>query len=522
MSKFNLKNTIKTTNRSGHAAYSMPEKEQLVTAVLTSMFGEPKYYGSTDNDIVRLATACAGKDPSFISKLACYARNVGNMRSVSHVLTAVTAREAREYTRATIRNVVVRPDDITEIMSCYQAMYGKPFPNAMKREIADVLQRFNEFQIAKYSGGNKALKFRDVLRITHPVPKTEETEVLFRKILQDQLETPYTWEVELSARGNTKEVWDELISSGRVGYMALLRNLRNIVKCGADLEPVLAKLSDPEQVRSSRQLPFRFYSAYRALTDAHLMTPEIHRALESAINASIDNMDPIPGRSLIAVDVSGSMSCTVSAKSDVRCCDIASLFGAMASRLCEDATVCYFEAPKSSYRAYYKRIGRAFPEDAFKDNEECGYRIARYGKYDSVLETALRNSFSGGGTDMTLPISYALEKDPTRWLKPFDRVIYFSDNECNSASYGLQNKTVQSLVDSYRSIYNRNFWVHGIDLQGYGTQQFCGNRFNLIAGWSESVLPFINLAEAGVTTLVETIESYDLEGEVLREVHLEL
>ena len=93
MSKFNLKNTIKTTNRSGHAAYSMPEKEQLVTAVLTSMFGEPKYYGSTDNDIVRLATACAGKDPSFISKLACYARNVGNMRSVSHVLTAVTARE---------------------------------------------------------------------------------------------------------------------------------------------------------------------------------------------------------------------------------------------------------------------------------------------------------------------------------------------------------------------------------------------------------------------------------------------
>ncbi len=509
MSKFNHSNTIKTTNRSGYVAYEMPEKEHLVTAVLTTMFGEPKFYGSTDNDIVRLATACAKSAPSFLSKLACYARNVGNMRSVSHVLTAVIAREAHEYTRATIRSVVVRPDDITEIMSCYQSMYGKPFPNAMKREIADVLQRFDEFQIAKYNGGNKALKFRDVLRITHPVPKTKDSEALFKRILDDELETPYTWEVELSTRGNTKEVWNELISSGKVGYMALLRNLRNIVKCGADIEPVLAKLSDPEQVRKSRQLPFRFYSAYRTLSNEGLITPEIHKALETALTASIDNMDTIPGRTLVAVDVSGSMSSTISSKSDIRCSDIAALFGAMASHLCEDATVCYFEASKSAYRAYYSRYGMSFPESLFKDSEERGYRIAHYGKYDSVLEIALQNSFAGGGTDLSLPMTFALEEDKAVNLKPFDRIIYFSDNECNSSTRGLY-KTVQSLVDSYRAKYNKAFWVHGIDLQGYGTQQFCGERFNLIAGWSESVLPFISLAEAGISTLVKAIENYEV------------
>ena len=509
MAKFNQSNTIKTTNRSGYTAYEMPEKEHLVTAVLTTMFGEPKYYGSTDNDIVRLATACAKSFPSFLAKLACYARNVGNMRSVSHVLTAVIAREAHEYTRPTIRNVVVRPDDITEIMACYQSMYGKPFPNAMKREIADVLQRFDEYQIAKYNGGNRALKFRDVLRITHPVPKTKEIEALFGKILDDKLETPYTWEVELSARGNTKEVWDELISSGKVGYMALLRNLRNIISSGADIEPVLAKLSDPEQVRMSRQLPFRFYSAYRVLSNKGLITPEIHRALETALTASIGNMDPIPGRTLVAVDVSGSMSSTVSSKSDVRCSDIAALFGAMASRLCEDATVCYFEAPKSAYRAFYSQKGAAFPEALYKNSEECGYRIAHYGKYDSVLDIALHNSFAGGGTDMSLPMLFALKEDKAVHLKPFDRIIYFSDNECNRSFRG-QHKTVQSLADSYRAMYNKAFWVHGIDLQGYGTQQFCGERFNLIAGWSESVLPFINLAEAGISTLVKTIESYSV------------
>jgi len=489
MSKFNTTNTVKTTNRSGYPAYSMKDKEHLVTAVLTTMFGEPKYYGSTDNDIVRLATSCAKADPEFLCKLACYARSAGNMRSVSHVLTSVIAREAHEYTRAAIRNVVIRPDDITEIMACYVSMYGKPFPNAMKREIASVIQKFDEFQIAKYNGGNKAIKFRDVLRITHPTPKDEATETLFGKILSDTLETPYTWEVELSTRGNTKEVWDELIASGKVGYMALLRNLRNIVQSGADIEPVLKKLSDPEQVKKSRQLPFRFYSAYRTLVGENLMTSDIHRALENAICASIDNMEQIPGRTLIAVDVSGSMGMPVSSKSDVRCCDIASLMGAMANRLCEDATVCYFDA------------SWGFSE---------GYRIARYGKFDSVLDVCLKNAFSGGGTDLSLPMKYAMEKDGARALHPFDRVIYFSDNECNASWRGLQ-KAVQSEADRYRAQYNPNFWVHGVDLQGYGTQQFTGARFNLIAGWSESVLPFILLAEKGISTLVDTIAEYPVK-----------
>lgn len=492
MAKFNQPNTIKTENRSGYPAYRMAKKERFVTAVLTTMFGEPKYYGSTDNEIVKLAVEFAKEDPAFLCRLACYARNVGNMRSVSHVLAAVIAREAREYTRVTIRNIVLRPDDITEIMSCYLALYGKPFPNALKREVAEVIQKFDEYQLAKYNGGNKALKLRDVLRITHPTPADPEKETLFGKILNDTLETPYTWETELSARGNTKEVWDELIASGRVGYMALLRNLRNIVKSGADLQPVLETLSDPKQVKKSRQLPFRFYSAYRTLDQEKLLTPEIHKALETALTCSIDNMEPIPGRTLIAVDVSGSMSMPISGRSDVRCCDIAALLGAMASRICEDATVCYFD-----YLGYCSM------------ERDVGYRIAHYGKYDSVLEICRKSAFAGGGTDLSLPMQYALEKDPTRHIKPFDRVIYFSDNECNNSHLGLQ-QTVQGQADKYRAEFNKDFWVHGVDLQGYGTQQFCGSRFNLVAGWSETVLPFVLMAERGFGSLVKTIEEYPL------------
>ena len=104
---------------------------------------------------------------------------------------------------------------------------------------------------------------------------------------------------------------------------------------------------------------------------------------------------------------------------------------------------------------------------------------------------------------------FALKEDTSRDIKPFDRVIYFSDNECNSYSGGF-SQTVQGMVDEYRAKYNRNFWVHGVDMQGYGSQQFCGKGFNLIAGWSESVLPFINLAEKGIGSLVQTIEEYNI------------
>lgn len=478
MSKFNYSNEgiNKTTNRSGHIAYKMTDKDNLVTKVLTSMFGEPKFYGSTDDEMIQLALKVLKKDPDFVAKLTCYARNVGNMRSVSHVLTALIAHEAKDYTRKVIKNVVVRPDDILEIMACYKQLFGKPFPNAMKREIAEVIKKFDEYGIAKYNGGNKSFKFKDVLRITHPVPQNENQSLLFKKILDDNLETPYTWETELSAKGNTKEVWEELISSGKVGYMALLRNLRNIIESGADVTPVLEKLADPEQVKKSKQLPFRFYSAYKMLKMEGLVNLKVRQALDKALTASIEQLPELKGRTLIAIDCSGSMSYSVSTKSIIKCSDIANVLGCIATRMCEDATVIFF-----NHNIY----------------------LQRYGKYDSILEAIDNVERPNGGTDMELPIRWALDEDTAS--RPFDRIIYLSDSECNRTGY-----VVERGVDEYRRKFNPDVWVHMIDLQGYGTQQFNGNKFNLITGWGDTVFEFIDLAEKGIDTLVSVIENYSL------------
>ncbi|CAC9496546.1 conserved hypothetical protein [Leishmania infantum JPCM5] len=82
------------------------------------------------------------------------------------------------------------------------------------------------------------------------------------------LPVPATWETQLSKEGNTGRVWDALISSDAVPYMALLRNLRNILTrlCSASTHKrVLEKLVDEQQVAASQQLPYRFYSAYLAV-----------------------------------------------------------------------------------------------------------------------------------------------------------------------------------------------------------------------------------------------------------------
>ena len=117
-----------------------------------------------------------------------------------------------------------------------------------------------------------------------------------------------------------------------------------------------------------------------------------------------------------------------------------------------------------------------------------------------ILEKAMR-SCCGGGTNMHLPFEKMISENVDA-----DRIIILSDNECNCGGY--YGAPVQRLADEYRMRTGNNIWVHAIDLQGYGTQQFHGSKTNIIAGWSEKVFDFIKLAEQGESNLEKTIEQY--------------
>lgn len=490
MAKFNQTNTNKTVNKSGHAAFDMPDKAKLVTQVLTTFFREPKFYGDNSSELITLATKLIQSAPEFVANLARYARKEMHLRSVAHVLTALVAHNVngKPFIKEVVADVVERADDITEILACYISMFGKPIPNGLKKALGTAMGKFSAFQLSKYNGGSKAVKFRDVLRIAHPTPKDKEQEQLFKMVLDDTLPVAERWETELSANGNNKETWEKLIAENKLGYMAMLRNLRNILNAQPDnIDKVYEKLADKEQVLKSKQLPFRFFSAYREIQGQPNCTSKVLDILETAIEHSVENLPKLGGKTVIAIDTSGSMRSAISNKSTVQCQDIARLLAVLASKICDEYSVFSFDTQLQKITFSTK---------------------------GGIIDTALRIPVQGGGTDLTLPLGYMLKSG----IKA-DRLIMLSDNEINSDwnatrswGYGYfhryDSNTCQSLADKYRDTVNKDLWVHAIDLQGYGTQQFIGGKTNIIAGWSERVLEFISLAEQGIDTQVKKIEIF--------------
>lgn len=475
MAKFNAP-TFGTVNQSGHAAYRMDAKSKLVTQVLTSFFNESKYYGDNSDDMRETMQAVIRSDPRFASNLAVFARREFHMRSVPHVLTACLAHEetGKPFVRETVRGVALRGDDVTEIMAFYLSTFGKPVPNSLKKGIGDVLTGFDEYALSKYKGAGKAVKMRDLLCLCRPKPKDAEQSALWKRCLENTLATPATWETELSARGNNAQTWERLIDSGKVGYMVLLRNLRNIIQANpANIEKVYQRIENPDAVRKSKQLPFRFLSAYKAVAD--IAGSRAFDALENAVDASIANLPRLPGTTVIAVDVSGSMGGKVSGMSSVQCVEIGYLLGLLASRICDNAI-------------FY----------TFNENIRKVAVSRRSGLLSETLQAR-----ANGGTNMYLPFQKMLDD----FVKA-DRLIILSDNECNAGGGWHRDEPVEAIADAYRRDSRVPLWVHAVDLQGYGTQQFRGSRTNIVAGWSEKLFQFILLAEQGEGNLIREIETY--------------
>lgn len=478
MSKFNTKKTMKTVNQSGHEAYKMTDKEKLVTQVLTSLFNEDKFYGDNSKDIVETARRVITEDPRFAANLCIYARKEMHLRTISHVLLGELAKASsgKPYVRRAINQSIERADDMSEALSYYISAYGKPIPNSMKKGIADKFLCFDEYQLAKYNRKGE-VKLKDILCLVHPRAKTEEQNDMFKRLLEDRLETPVTWETQVSSRGNSREVWEELIENNSLGYMAMLRNLRNIIKAEvSNINRVYETLSDRQKVLRNKLLPFRYYSAWKTLRQEGIGTSKVFDALEMAIKYSTQNVNRLQGKTFISADVSGSMNSRISERSDTTCSEIALLLMSMANYICEETITTTF------------------------DTELYMNSLSTQG---GIIANANSIRVSGGGTDISLPIRYLLQNKIY-----VDRIIILSDNEINSG-YGA---VCQKYVDEYRRKINPGVWVHAIDMMGYGTQQFAGERVNILAGWNEKILGFIHQTEEGTVSLIGKIENYYFKG----------
>lgn len=384
MTKFN-KSTVKAAVRSpiqaastpsgrtyqGAPGYARDEKSELFLLAVTNMVGEKTFYESADARDERyeaLVRKVAVADPAWMLNFVTWLRSQGNMRTASLVAAAEATKAllgaGQPGGRSIIDAALQRPDEPGELLAYWLSRYGRKIPKPVKRGVADAAQRlYNEYALLKYDTTSKGFRFADVIDLVHPAAGTPTQGVLFKYALDRRhghddgvpeslvmvrrnallrseatvtewlnttslREAGITWEDALSLLGNRvskKQLWEALIPT--MGYMALLRNLRNFDQAGvsdAVAQLVIKKLTDPEQINRSKQFPFRFLSAYKATTNLRWAYP-----LELALNGSMGNVPELRGRTLVLVDRSGSMFGGVSEKSGLDRADTAALFGSV-------------------------------------------------------------------------------------------------------------------------------------------------------------------------------------------------
>ena len=500
-----LKEGNKVLNHEGALAFRMSPEMELYTAAVTSTLSG-KFYESPKQFVDRISALVGRVDAEFVAKLAVYTRTVMNLRSIPLLLDVELARHhsGDDLVARAVAKTVLRADEIAELLMCYQ--WRNPVPETqvkklgkLSRQIQNGLKEsfnsFDEYQFAKYNR-DAEVKLKDALFLVHPKAKDEAQQALFDKIVSGTLETPYTWETQLSALGQqkfdsdeekkaaVKALWEELLDSGKLGYMALLRNLRNILQAGVDdahVDALCKRLSDPDQVARSKQLPFRFLSAYRELQNVDSVhASKVLSALEAAVKASVVNLEGFGADThvLVAADVSGSMYHPVSPKSTVMNFDIAILLSQILRSKCESVISGMFGDTWKVYNLPNENV-LANTIDMYRHEGEVGYSTNGYKVIDYLVDGKIR----------------------------MDKVMIFTDCQMWDSESGnswCADKHIKDSWHRYKAMFPEAK-LYLFDLLGYGDAplDLAEKDVYLIAGWSEKVFDVLKAVDNGSDALAE-------------------
>lgn len=321
MARLNTPAVATETTHEGAPAFPHAKPlQRLRRSVLSCLLWEREFYEDGQSIASRVCEAAEAVAPAELMSLAIEARTKFNLRHVPLLLLDVLSRTGPELTAEAVGRVVQRADEMAELLAVHWRDGRKPVPRQMRKGIAAAFAKFDEHQLAKYDRDG-AIKLRDVLRIARPKPSSPEQSALWKRVKDRTLATPDTWEVALSAGADKRETFERLLREGNLGYLALLRNLRNMAQAQVDpglvRDAILARRNGAHKV-----LPFRFVAAARA-------APQYERELDAVLCATVDEMNVIHGETIVLVDVSGSMEERLSQKSDLRRFDAAAALAAI-------------------------------------------------------------------------------------------------------------------------------------------------------------------------------------------------
>lgn len=504
--KFNfiLKNkNIKTINYEGARAFALTPEMELYTAVVTAALSE-QFYEKANDRLERIRHLISKVDAEFVAKLSVYAREQMYLRSVPLVLTVELAKlqSGNDLLCRLTNRIVQRADEITELLAYYALANERndikklnKLSKQLQKGLALAFNKFDEYQFAKYNR-DAVVKLKDALFLVHPKAKDEAQQKLFDKIVNDELQVPYTWGVELSVLGQQKfesealkkaafrEKWEALILSNKMGYMATLRNLRNILYADVSMEAltkVCNYLSDAKAIGGSKQLPFRFLAAYRELKNVKVgRVSQVLDALESAVLQSAANLKGYDDNTkvVIAADVSGSMQKPISAKSKILNYDIGLILAMLLQNNCANVVTGMFGNTWKIINLPKKNI-LSNVEEFYRREGEVGY------------------STNG----------YLVIKDLLQRKANVDKIMIFTD--CQLWNSNNTPESISTLWKQYKQIAP-GAKLYLFDLAGYGRTPLDIQRDDvfLIAGWSDKIFDVLQAIEDGsnAAELINAIE----------------
>jgi len=408
--------------------------QQLRRSVLSCFLFEGEFYEDGTSIHDRIMTAAKAVQPAQLAELAVEARHEHNLRHVSLLLlVALIQIGDGKLVSDTIAKVVSRADELSELLALYWKDGKKPLAKQLKVGLAKAFQKFDAYQLAKYDRARE-IRLRDVLFMVHATPKDEKQAATWKQLIDGTLAPPDTWEVNLSAGADKKATFERLIRENNLGYFALLRNLRNMEQAGCDRnlvkQAILARKNGAEKL-----LPFRYVAAAR-------YAPVFERELDTALMAAIEELPRLEGRTIVLVDVSGSMDFKLSDKSDLTRMDAAAALASMING--DDVEVFSF-----SYRVV-----------------ACPPRKGMAG-VDAIMR-----SQSHGGTDLAGAVAFANKRK-------HDRLIVITDEQSTSYSRTpdpVAKRAYMLNVASYENGVGYGKWIH-------------------IDGFSEKVLHWIHQVE---------------------------
>jgi 60 kDa SS-A/Ro ribonucleoprotein len=434
MARLNLLNlTFGPRTHEGAPARNISPELQLRRSVLACLLWENQFYEDGVEIGGRIAELVPRVAAEKVAALAIEGRERMKLRHAPLLLVREMARHKthRALVSETLAQIIQRADELAEFVAIYWKDGRVPLSGQVKKGLAAAFPKFDEYQLAKYDRGGP-IKLRDVLFLCHAKPRDQAQAEVWKKLVSERLTTPDTWEVALSSGAGKREAWERLLREQKLGALALLRNLRNMREAGVDEPLVLSALA---AMSTARVLPFRFLAAAR-------YAPQWEAALEQAMLKCVAEAEKLPGKTIVLVDVSGSMTAPLSRRSEMQRTDAAYGLAVLLREIAE--------------------------------------KVAVYSFSDNLVEVparrgfALRDAIDASQRHNSTQLGDAVEK--LNRNEKCDRLIVITDEQAHDRVPAPTGKGYLINVASFKNGVGYGKWTH-------------------IDGWSEAVIEYIRALE---------------------------